>query len=173
MPLTPTVTKAGSTSWRIEWSGTPPYRVYLFGQLILDTVTDTDIVMYWSDSEEPPPLEVLDSTDTDDADNVRHSPRLTIQWRGATTNYSYAVEQYIDAVWTTVRTVRETGSGYYEYVTDTLTDATEHKFRVVPKDIRNYEGQPLPFTVTMIRNPAPPVISMAYAAGDLTISERS
>lgn len=177
VPFT-SIDKIGSNNWTYTWdpnTTTSPYRPYLRGELLVnESTTATEYTVSGTDLLEPPPLEVLDATDTVAAQNLRYSPLLTLQWRGDTDAGIYRVEEKVSSVWTLRRTVQETGAGYYRYESATLADITTHNFRIIPVDPLGVLGNPLPVDVFMVRNPAVPSISLSYSSGtgDVTVSAR-
>jgi hypothetical protein len=108
------------------------------------------------------------------AQNEMYSPRVTIQWRGIQRSDSYVVERLTgsgsSAVWEERRHINETGRGYYSFLSDPLEDAASHQFRVIALDYVGNESDPISFTMFMVRNPAPPVVSVSInSSGDLEV----
>ena len=164
-----TITKYGTTTWQQEWSGVGPYQMYTGGLQIhgdlpagVDTYNDVSITQRHNDTEEPPALEVLDSTQGETPQNIKHPPRATLQWRGNTSAVRYKIEEKIASVWTLRATVKETGLGYYQYDTEALVDSATANFRVKILDERDYESEPLLFDVFTVRNPAPPLYTATW-----------
>lgn len=193
MPVTfDSIKKTGSATYQYEWSGTGPYEIWLNGALIVDSTgqeqtTATEIEYFSSDSEEPEPLEVIDtdSETSKDAQNVQNAPVAILQWRGEPGMEGYRVQEDVSGTWTTRAYIPHRfpddndGGGYYKYTTPALTHLTEYDFRVLAIDsyptgtTRNtHTSAPLVFTFTLRRNPAPPSISASYANPNLTISAR-
>jgi len=167
MPITPTATRTGSYSVRYDWTGTSPYDVWVDGVKVLDgTDLETYTTQTTDGSTNPlPPVEILDATDTEDAESERYSPRVRIQWRGQSDALYYVVEQYIDLAWTAQTMIKESGAGYYTYTSTAQTDGSSAEFRVIPYDSRGYDGIPVYITHTVTCNPAPPAVAYTYSAG--------
>ena len=169
-----TPTKVGEGSWRYEWTGTSPFIVHTKGDNYTETpITNTSRTLIFQSADEPDPLEVVDSADTNIPYNIQFPGRAVIQWRGIASVVGYRVEQYISSVWTHKIIVYENGRGYYEYTTDWLTDDTTHQFRVIPVYGISDEGNPLTYSIKMVRNPDPPSIEVDYTAGDIVVSAAS
>lgn len=163
------IQKVGYGAWRYDWTGTAPFERHVEGDnAVRGTTTDTSAVLLFQGSNEPAPLEVIDSADTNTPENVQYPPRARIQWRGIPDAIGYRVEQYIASVWTHKQQYMERGAGYYEYESDKLADCATHQFRVIPIYDLNDEGNPLLFSVFMVRNPDAPEIALSYAGGDIT-----
>lgn len=186
------IAKLDDGQWLYTYSGTAPFRLYSDGRYLLGQPTnDTQIVLEgtrervglqrdWrdasftigtpTDTEEPPPLEVLDANDTEDALNIQFPPRMRLQWRGNSDADFYQIEEQIDSVWTLKGVVKESGQGYYFYTTDALTDGTTYNYRVLPVDAAENEGTPITYSAAVVRNPAPPRISISYDSSSNTIT---
>ena len=175
--FTDPIEKVGFKAWRFDWAGVgvQPYRLYLEGREIvtldgISPTTETQITLNHDDAEEPPELEVIDSTE-ELPSNLINSPRTTIQWRGIRDLASYRVEQ-LNGSWVTVSTAQEDGRGYYRYETEPLTDATTAQFRVIGEDGEGGETHPLSFDFFPVRNVPVPSITMTYSKPNLTFSAR-
>jgi len=150
----------------------------LFGGTTTDTALELDNASprdaTTADPEEPPALEVLDANDTTDAQNVTWTPRVTLQWRGSTDAHYYLVQESVDGAWVTRNYQLESGRGYYQYDSTALDDGESNDWRVVPYDLYDVAGSGLPYQFLVVRNPAPPRISMEYdqTTGNLTARAR-
>ncbi len=166
------VTKAGGAAWLVTWSGTPPFNLILQGRRLLEDTADVSYLYdLWTDSEEPPPFEILDSVDIGNdiiATSMLHSPRAWLQWRGDVSVEYYHVNRYIDLSWKRVSggIIPEDGRGYYEYISEVLEDGATVQFRVVAIDAEGYESMPLSHQVVVVCNPSPPMIDLTYDEGD-------
>jgi hypothetical protein len=147
----------------------------LWGRLYRGESTVTEVVI---DDErcgpyEPPPLEVLDATDTDKAQSAQFPPFLRLQWRGHAAYSNYAIEQWAGAAWERRATVPEAGSGYLSWCTPRLEDGAQHRWRVTPYDARGHAGDPTEVAVELICSPEPAPIAMSYSAATrlVTVSE--
>jgi len=169
------ITKTGYSSWLFTWTGTEPFYVWRDGVLVLDGVSDTETIIEGTDAEEPPAIQVLDSTETDDPLTVAYPPFGLLQWRGDAAVSYYRVDRYVGAAWVTYITVGESGDGgYYSAKTPALVDAVAAQWRIIAVDSVGNESEPLPFTFSITKHPDPPVIDMSYSDGTglLTIEAR-
>jgi len=151
------------------------YDVWLQGQRIetyLAVGQTTYIYDWWTDTEEPPPLEFVDYGET--PASYDYPPHGVLQWFGDTSVYRYSVEQYVDSAWTVMMEIAETGQGYYQHTTAVLADESSVLFRVVPYDSEGFSGEPLDFTVVVVAHPTPPSIDVTYDSDnvELDITER-
>ena len=160
--------KVGANAWRYAWSGTAPFTVYRGGLAMLQDSDDTELVVQWLDGAphvEPPPIEVIDSTQTEaDVQQALYVPNITLQFRGAPTNLYYKVEFYYGGDWIQAAVINETGAGYYTMVSAGLPPDT-YQFRVTPYDMSGTAGEPLQYSVFHVTNPAPPELTYTYNAG--------
>lgn len=173
------VTKVSAKTWRYEWSGTGPFRVWEDGVLMngdeglaAGTTNATAREFENTDNFEPPIIEVFDSLDSGDPEQITNPPYAVLQWRGALANGFYLIEENVASVWTTRQRVREDGAGYYRFDSDVLVDVATHQFRISAIDDEGNTGATVPFEVFMVRNPDAPAISAAYSNPNLTISAR-
>lgn len=175
------VSKVAPFTWRVAWSGTSPFYVVRNGRLVfVPTTTKTEHIFDHDDNEEPPVVEVYDSTEAETASaQMVNPPYLLMQWYHAE-NAKYYIAQQRETVgsnyqWITRKpTMFATGVGYYQFSTPVLDDETEHAWRIMALDDIGNSSQ-VEFTTTMVRNPDPPIISLAYSAatGNVTVSARS
>lgn len=180
MASTLTVTKVGTVTWRYEWTGTAPFKLFQEGQDLLNggTTTDTSREFYNGDQYEPPVIEVQDSTEfSNTALTMAYPPDTILQWRGVTGAAYYLVEQYVGSAWVTVvgGYIPETKKGYYKFESQFLTDCTTPKFRVTPYDSNGYSGTAIEFEKFFVRLPPAPEIETSYDADTqlLTVSART
>lgn len=176
-----TITNEGGARWRFEISGTQPFRWFLDGERIAFDNDDedgasptTDRIIEGEDTEEPPAVEILDSTETQTPENLLNPMRVKIQWRGVTGTDVYIISRKVDGIFTQIKAVgHDERRGYYQYQTPIYDNGTE-TFRIVADDGRGNTSTPLDYDVFIVRNPAPPSISASYSpvTGDLTISSR-
>lgn len=168
------VVQIGPQAWRYTWSGTSPYRLYVPGWQIGAPTTDNSIILESDDIYEPPPLEVLDSLDTVDALDIQNPCTITLQWRGDLSHNYYSIEENVSGAWVRQRFVKEVGQGYYEFMSEVLDDATAANWRIVAYDSEENAGRSMEFTVTVVRNPAPPQVHITYnpVTGNATVSAR-
>lgn len=165
MSLTPTAERLGTYAVRYTWSGTAPYAVWVNGEKLLNQTTLTEAIVQFPGESVPHACEVRDANDSGSAESVVYSPRLRIQWRGQNDAEYYKVQTYTGGAWATQQVVREDGSGYYQFSTVAQTDGATVQWRVVPVDERGYSGAAIDFSQFVVRNPAPPDVTMTYAAG--------
>lgn len=160
-----TPTRVGPNAWRLRWEsdvgGTPIYRVYRNGRCIQTGPRNCCTVSMQAD--ESGTIEVLDDADAVPAAIPR--VRMRLLWDAVTGTARYRVQRYVGAAWVTEVEIRAGDRTNYEYLTPPLEDVTDHQYRVVPIGENGNEGTPATVTVTMVRNPDPPVVTMEYASG--------
>lgn len=175
------VSKVAPFTWRYAWSGTAPFYVIHKGRhVFVPSTTRTFHLFEHDDNEEPPVVEVYDSTQAETAAyQMINPPYMLLQWYHATDAKYYIAqqEQTVGSVtqWVTQKpTMFDTGVGYYQFSTPILDDEEEHTWRVVALDDLGHENA-VEFTMTMVRNPDPPRITLSYSAGtgNLTVSART
>lgn len=175
------VTKIAPLTWRYAWSGTAPFYVIRNGRLVHPFgTTKTSWIFQNEDNEEPPVVEVYDSTEASmAADQLVNPPYALLQWWHATGAAYYVVQEQDNAsgvaTWTNrPPIVIDKGVGYYTFSTGTLDDETPTSFRVIAYDV-NGETATIGFDIVMVRNPDAPSISLSYnaATGNLTASART
>ena len=157
---------AGSTQWRYTLTGTAPFDIYYDGELY-DTTSSTNVIIdsNTDDAEYPPDIEVLDANDSNTPYTISNPPIAKIQWFGNASARLYVIQQYVDAAWTTVSKVLESGlGGYYTYTTTALVDSTTHQFRIYSQDTEGVTSYEVPVNVLIVRNPAPPQLTFTYSA---------
>ena len=96
------IAQTGYTSWMYEWSGTSPFRVFREGIQVIgqdgNTTTRTSYTFENSDTQEPPAIEVFDSTESASvAETVTNPPVGIIQWRMVRAAAHYNIQRYVDA----------------------------------------------------------------------------
>lgn len=163
--------KTGALSYRYEWSGTAPFNVYAYGQLYLANTDQTELIMTWDTNTanhllDPPPIEVIDSTQTAVAlKQVLHPPNIEIQFRGQTTASYYAVELSSDAgaTWSALN-VPEEGKGYYRFAFY-LPTSLDLQFRISAYDAQGGQGDYMEFDLFHHTPPIAPVVEYTYSAG--------
>jgi hypothetical protein len=168
------IEKQGSAAWMHTFSGTAPFRIYQSCDLIEDAYTETTLLIASTtddyDLEEPPQIEVLDSTDTADSQQVQWPANLELQWRRSEGAGVYIIEQYVSAAWVERGRVGEDDyNEYYTFKTKTLADGETHQFRVTARDSRGYSSNPITFEVFEVCNPEPPSITATYDALNVQI----
>lgn len=175
------VDKVGAQEWRYRWSGTGPYDVWTNGQLLFAATTLEELVLRNESPmtlgviptppaavTEPDAIEVIDlatETSAADAQSSLYPPYAILQWRGVAGVDHYRIEAFEDAAWVQKRRINETGNGYYMLKTRPLADDTTHQWRVIAVDARGYESTAVQLDIFMVRNPAPPDITITYDSG--------
>lgn len=164
----------GSGAWRYEWTGTAPFTAYCQGVAVVENSDATEFVAQWDDDEEhtePPPLEVIDSTQTAAGlSQTLYPPIVTLQFRGADTNSYYIVERYTGSEWVEIATIVEDGSGYYQYRSPFWLTG-DQDVRLTPYDESGTAG--IPMTFSLFHHTAPfRELTYTYNAGtgDLTVA---
>lgn len=178
MGLDWTAVKQETGTWLFSWDGEidEDFAVWLDGEL-LETVTGDEYEYTFTEEgydDVPPPLEIVsaDPSYPVDAENDLYPPYAIIQWREVSGADAYQVEEYVGTSWINRGISRDASLGYYKYETDPLTDDTATDFRVKAVDVNNNAGVAVEFTAQVVRNPAPPDVSLEIdSAGDLVISE--
>lgn len=168
-----TATKQENGHWLFEWTADSgdPFDIYLNGEL-LDSVTGGEY-----EAEEdgydtaPPPLEIVEDASGADAESLLYPPYAILQWRGVTGAEAYLVEKLVDGDWVSFKTIMEQEEGYYTYQTGVLTDSESTSFRVSALDLQGNAGTPVAFSFYVVRNPAPPSVSLEMESGGLVVDE--
>ncbi len=163
------IEKAGSASWLHTLAGTANYEIYKDGAVYDDNWADTEIIIEddntTPDLEEPPQIEVLDSTDTATPQQLLYPPNLELQWHRVTGAGVYVIERYISAAWTEIARVgADDYAEYLRYRTGVLADGTTHQFRVKAIDERGYSSDYVAFSVFQVCTPDVPRITATYNA---------
>jgi hypothetical protein len=156
---TPSYTSRGTVS--LSWSSDladPTYSIYKNGVLV--AATKATSWQFTVSAGESPIIEVRD----DDALPVKVWPsRLRLAWQQVDNAQAYRVEQYVDSAWVLKQGITATESPIYHYTTPVLADDTTHQFRVIPIGNNGQHGDPLLFSVLMVRHPDPPQADWAYS----------
>lgn len=164
------IKKIASNTWRFSWaSGTAPYRVYLRGKLLATISAEFYEIEELGAADEPPPLEVLDAAGAASPDSVLNPCRAILQWRAVSAAKYYVVRELVSASWQKRAQIQEVGCGYYSFESAALADGSATSWRVVAIDALGNESAPVAFSVTTVRNPEPPEVSLAYDDGVLTV----
>ena len=162
------VLHSGGSAWTYELSGTAPYTILFQGQ-VLESAWPSDsytISMIGYDNE-PPALEVLDSTESLPSPVQQNPGFLTLQWRGRSDAFIYQPDYKVGIEWEMLPPVYESGRGYYTYTTPWLA-ARSHgaggieQFRVKIIDELGNEGGLIPFTIFVLRHPDPPEVVVTW-----------
>lgn len=165
--LTPT--RQADRSWLFTWTAVAgvTYRLVLHGTQV---GTSTSGSYVWRGGEyqtTPPPLEVV--PEGEKALSETHPPRLLVQWyRVAEADY-YTVEQYLNAAWTEVARVDESGDQVYNHLTPAALDGEVVQVRVKAYDSVGAVSSPRAFTKTIVTPPRPPSVGVTYAAGTISV----
>jgi len=151
----------GVLSWRLSWSGSGTFYVYVDG-FLYTTTTRT-----WYDVPVPAgavlAVQVFDSS-SDTPDDV-HPCQFVFFWERSPDAVHYRIERYVDAAWSVVHRVHERGQWIYNYRTAVLEDETEHQYRIVPVGSDGREGTAKTFTIKMVRRPDRPTQTITYDSG--------
>jgi hypothetical protein len=167
--INPTATRNEDGSWAFTWSaGTAPYSIWLDGRQ-LESSLATEAYTYDGGEydETAPPIEILNDGET--AENYTYPPRVRVQWRGLLGATTYIV-QANEGGWVDLDEFTEDGSGYYQWESEALADATTHQHRVLALGEGGAEGTPIAFSVDLVRNPAPPSVVLDIVAGDVQVA---
>lgn len=175
------ITKSATRGWIYTWTGTSPYHVYRSGKDVYGRpVTFTSATFINDDNEEPPIIEVIDSTQTSaNVQTFLYPTYAILQWRGAAWAQYYRVElKSTDGNGTVFYTEKQKIAhrtiGYYTFATGDLDDETDYDWRVVAIDSQGNEN-PVHYQFFFVRSPAAPSISLSYSAatGNLTVAART
>lgn len=165
--------KIGANAWRYEWTGTAPFSVMMGGHWVLTQSEQTNLIVQFTDGThvEPPPIEVIDSTqDPATLQQVLYPPCPMIQFRGNTTCTYYIVSESVDGEpWANIATVVEDGRGYYT-VQVSARATNDLRYRVTPYDMTGAAGDPLNFSFRHVTTMQMPDGTYTYNAGAVEIS---
>jgi len=165
--------KIGTKVWRVDYTGTSPFRRYINGVLVGNmSSTETFIIIMGDSDVEPPPIEVIDSTENEeDVNQVKYPQRAVLQWRVASNAAYYTIQQLVNSEWTDIRTIHQhRTSTYMKFKSDQLADVTTHQFRIIPHTASGDAGEPLPMDVLIVRNPPPVDVTISLVGGTLTVA---
>jgi hypothetical protein len=141
----------------------PTFRVFRDGQL-LTTMKATEFLLQAQDNQFAH-VNVLDDDDEDAEPDRETFWRWRLQWNAVEDAAQYRIEQYIDAAWSFLKLINDTGQAQYEYTTGVLDDSSTSQFRVVPIDAMGNDGTPATLDLFPIHRPAMPMLSMVYDDG--------
>lgn len=171
-----TIASNGPNSYEYTWAGTPPYRAYREdgSQLNQDKPSAASVILT-SGNTQPEVIAVFDATDTTTLPNSKLYPAtLSFQWYaepGMANLLFFQIEQFVDAAWIVRGFTPYMQTGYHNFTSAAITDDSTVGWRIIPTDTANNQGAVVPFTVGMVTLPAVPEIAVAYAAGDITVTE--
>jgi hypothetical protein len=172
MSINATVTRRADGGWSFAWDpGTPPYAIWLDGHLIA-TVDEEESYEFIRPNydDAPPDLEILNTADVSESE--LYPPFLQIQWRGLLTAAGYIIQQYIAAAWVSIQTIQEKQKGYYIWRSPALDDGSSPLYRVMASDLQGNVGDPIAFTVEVVRNPEHPEVEFSIStSGDVVVSQ--
>ena len=106
-------TKLSPYLYLLEWTGTPPFRVfdYYNYKYLQRSTTETQMLIVSPYANQCPAIQVADATEGD-VDGEIYPGLARVQWRGQKDMVKYEVDNGLTILnWTP-----ETGAGYYEYV---------------------------------------------------------
>jgi len=150
----------GGLSWRISWSGSGTFYVYLDGFLYVTTTrTFYDIPV---ESGAVLAVQVFDSiSDTPDR---CYPSQFVFFWERSPTAKSYRIDEYVDSEWVVRHRIRDADQWMYHYRTRALEDEQSHRCRVVAIGPDGVEGAPKDFTIPLVRRPSRPDQTVTYDA---------
>jgi hypothetical protein len=163
------IEKGSAGQWNYTVSGTTPWRIYRDGRL-LSTVTSTTFGIQTNDADEPPAIEVLDSTDSFTPVTVANPQYATLQWRGRPEAESYLIQRFDDPTYTDLITIPHDAVRYYSIDTGVIDDQDTGTFAVRVVDSEDVESDVIEFDVFIVRNPDPPSIDISYDEGTTTLT---
>jgi len=152
--------------WRVSWTGSADlYYVYVDGVLAATTSqTWYDLTVGVGQS---PMVDVLD--DSAATPDETFPAGITLAWYSVGGGVAqYRIDKYIDGQWVEQATVSD--AWYQVWRSGTLADDTDHQYRIVPIGTNGNEGTAVEYIALVVRNPDPPAVTMAYDAGDGTVT---
>jgi len=161
--------KIGPRSWELSWSSDlpePTYRVYRDGVLV--ATTSARSMIFTVSPSEYPVVEVID--DATARPQSAHPSRITLHWHKTAATAKYLIDQQVGGEWTRRKEVLADGREYHQWRSGGLEDDQTHQFRVTPVGTNGNPGDPLDFSVLMVRHPDPPQTTMTYDAPTRTVS---
>lgn len=172
------IIRMGYGAWRWLALGTGPFRIYdpRVGSLIAVKTGNTldfrmtEPVDADTDVDEPPPLEVLDASETEDPQTLRYPTYAIIQWRGNPENDHYRIERWVNGAWKRQTRIKETGEGYYQWRSLGLADGETHRFRVIAVDSNGGESNAAEIDFVCCRNPEPARWKLLYDNNTLVLT---
>lgn len=166
----PTVTRKDDDGWSWTWpAGTPPYQVWLDGELLGSPTAETFDLSIPGYEDVPPEIEVRNAADV--SENSKFPDYALIQWRGIPSAVAYQVEQFIGASWVVVANLMEEAQGYYSWQSPPLDDVTTYQWRVYATDLVGNRGNPIASSIDVCRNPLAPRIEVSFSSsGNLVVS---
>lgn len=168
-----TVRITGNGGAVYEWDGTPPFTLYLGGELIHPYYPNNVITVSGPDLYEPPVLYIRESSDVENPlPPETHPRRAVVQWRGVIDAQGYRVYHYTGGDWEHRQWIRQFQQGYYEFESEPLSDGEEKSHRVVSVDDNDNESEPIETTHTMICHPDAPSIDISYDGSKFTVAAR-
>lgn len=168
------ILKNADGSWSFAWSGTGPWKVVLYGEVL--SASQTDSAYRWVGgefSDFPPPIEVV--LDTELAISERFKPYVVIQWYDEDAD-RYIVQSSPDGIasWTDVMSFRDDGSWVYTYRSQILLDGRTYYWRVVAESSVGNQSVARKYRVTSVTPPQPvdSKIQINYTSGNVVVSAR-
>lgn len=165
-----TVARLTDGTWEFSWlSGTPPYSIWLDGQL-LATQTETSYNFIVPGYETAPPdLEILNAGDP--SQNQLYPPRQILQWRGVQSAFCYVINKLVGSTWVRQASVLEKAKGYYQWLSPPQPDDTDVQYQIVATDINGNAGTPISFNIWVVRNPRHPTVLIDIgSSGNIVVS---
>lgn len=165
-------TRIGYKTWVYTWTGTAPFRIYNYetNTVIKSNYTQTTITLYGASDLTPPPIFVVDATETATVQGEDYPPSPILQWRGHPQAYKYIIR---DDNEDQVAEILETGKGYYTFSGIQKVDGTTVEYTVNILDLDGNESPSYHQSYTIICNPPAVAIQLSYdsGTGDITVAE--
>lgn len=167
------VERVGAAEFLYTWTGTPPFTIFVNGRLRFEDYDGNTLVVYSSDAQEPPWLEIIEGADVSTAYSTLYPTTPRIQWRGHVWASHYVVFK-AGSPDTELARISETGKGVYSYEPEELDYNEDARYLV---QVVNYFGATqgsVWFQITNAGTPLPPSISLSYneTAHTFTVSSR-
>lgn len=162
--------RLGPNTWKLSWSSilsNVTFRIFRDGQLQLETRNTSAI--FYVESGESPIFEIFDTPCGTPSESFPGTSLIT--WYAIPDTELYRVEEFISAVWTLRRKIKDLGRTYFSFRTRWLEDVTLHNFRVIAVGNNGNNSTAKLVDVFMVRHPDPPNAGFVYdGAGPKTVT---
>jgi hypothetical protein len=162
--------------WLVEWTGTPPFRIFRDGRQYSRGYANADTMqatVQGDDQYDAPVIEILEDGET--SLFAPYQSWATLQWKNVPDAVMYVVQKYIDAEWTTVASpLKNADDPYVRWETPALADDSENQYRILSRDKTGQLSAVETMTFTHHRIPPAPDVNFVYDEGTttLTVEER-
>ncbi len=145
------------------------FRVFLAGTIFDDfySSSQSSEITINVGAGESPFLEILDKDCL--VPSIAFPGHCVLNWLSIGSAVSYLIQQY-NGTWVTQATIKDDGSGVFNWSSGWLVDESVNQFRVVPVDSSGNQGTPLTFNFFMVRHPDPPNTTITFSTGQFTLT---